>query len=355
MHQKIIDKLYSIYKENGYVSEDSVYDALDENKLPLDEVNILCNTLLSMGVIIKLDDYDEDAAVYDRSQTDYEQLYDEAISIDHSLAPFIDKIKEIKPPQYREWQTLMPSAQSGNLYSRDRIVSMYLRLVVKIAVGHYKKYGMSLSDAVQDGCVGLVVALEKYEAGHHNNFVQHASLWIRQHIMRKADPANSLIYYPAHYKDRLFSAYEIYNVHDCEMCGSSLYCPNLLGLISDNLCCDYQEAVMLLTRLIPMNSIDEILDTDDGLFTDRGKFTEQLMECVTYEELCFGVDNILKSLKKREEEVLRLRYGFYDGGVKTLEDIGKIYSLTRERVRQIEVKALQRLRNQESVKRLESF
>ena len=354
MHQKIIDKLYSAYKENGYVSEDSVFDALDENDLPLDEINILCNTLLSMGVIIKSHDDDEES-VYDRSRTDYEQLYNEMVAIDYSLAPFIDKIKEIRPPQRLEWQTLLPSAQKGNLYSRDRIISMYLRLVVKIAVWHYKKYGISLFDAVQDGCIGLVVALKKYESARHNNFSQHASLWIRQHIMREADPANSLIYYPAYYKDRLFSAYEIYSGHDCEICGSWLVCPNLLNEIADVLCCSYHEAKELLTHLIPMDSVDEILDTDADFFTDRGEFAVQMIENFNRKEVCSIVNNTLKSLKKREEEVLRLRCGFYDDEVKTLENIGKMYNLTRERIRQIESKAIKRLRHPSRSRELKEF
>ena len=91
MHQGIIKYIFNQYKQKGYVSEDVVFDALMDNNIPLDEVDHVCETLLSMGVLIKNDNVDEDdnVFIYDRSQTDFEEIYRQVIEIDESLAPFI--------------------------------------------------------------------------------------------------------------------------------------------------------------------------------------------------------------------------------------------------------------------------
>ena len=98
MHQSIIDYIYKIYKKKGYVSEDLVFDALIENNIPLDEVDYICEILLSMGVLIKNDDIDEedDVFIYDRSQTNFEEIYRQVIEVDESLEPFIDEVRMLK-------------------------------------------------------------------------------------------------------------------------------------------------------------------------------------------------------------------------------------------------------------------
>lgn len=355
MHQEIIDKLYSEYKSNGYVSEDSVFDALIDNNLPLDEINVLCNNLLAMGVIIRSDDAKEDEVIYDRSQTDYEKLYNEVVEIEPELKPFIDEAKGITPPQNREWQNLMLSAQNGNLYSRDRIITMYMRLVVKSALWHYRKFGITLSDAIQNGCIGLVTALEKYESGRHNNFSQHASLWIRQFIMRDADPINSLIYYPAHYKEKIFATYEMYSTHECEFCGSNLRCPKLLNDIVNSLNCSNEEAIELMNHLIPMESIDELLENDERAFFDYNIFEEQLSDNFNRKELIDALELAIKGLSPKEVKVLKLRFGFDGKQEMTLEEVGKIFGVTRERIRQIEAKAIKKLQHPNKTKVFKNF
>jgi RNA polymerase primary sigma factor len=98
VHQEIIEKLHRAYKIKGYVTEESVFDAIIEHDLPLDEVDYVCDHLLSMGVIIRdasIENSDDDEDDYDRSQTDYDKLFQEVVEIDKSLAPFIDEIRQI--------------------------------------------------------------------------------------------------------------------------------------------------------------------------------------------------------------------------------------------------------------------
>ncbi len=355
MHQKIIEKLYNKYKVHGYIEEESVFNELIENNLPLDEINILCNKLLDMGVIIKTDDYEDSQVFYDLSRTDYEKLYNDVIEIDDSLKQLINEIKEIKPPQPNEWKNLLISAQGGNDYARDRLISMYIRLVVKIALWHYKKYGIILADAIQNGCLGLITALEKFELGRHNNFSQHASLWIRQVIMRNMNLPNTLLYFPFHYKEKLFIVYDIYENHYCESCDKNQYCPNLIRQISEVINCNYKLSQKMIDQLIQKISLEELFELDECIFTDKGEFENQMIGFIDFKQLPDNVEQIFKRLKPNEEKILNLRYGFNGNEEKTLEAIGQTFKVTRERIRQIEVKAIKKISKMNQNKKLKGF
>ncbi len=142
MHSNIVDELFNIYKEKGFVTEDIVFDTLIAHNLSLDEVDATCETLLLKGIIIRNDalSQDEDDNFYDRSQIDYEAVFSEVVVIDKTMSPFIEEVRQIRPPQAREWQNLIVQAQNGNDFARERIITMYLRVVVRIALWHYKKY-----------------------------------------------------------------------------------------------------------------------------------------------------------------------------------------------------------------------
>jgi RNA polymerase primary sigma factor len=107
VHQDIVRELYGVYQENGYISEKRVFDALIGQNLTLDKIDAVCETLLKMGVIIRDNSVDDEETIYDRSQRDYELIYQEVISLDESMTPLINEIRDIKPPQHREWRNLI--------------------------------------------------------------------------------------------------------------------------------------------------------------------------------------------------------------------------------------------------------
>lgn len=346
MHQKIIDGIFNQYKQNGYISEDTIVDALIENNVSLDKVDYICETLLSMGVIIKNDSIDKDDknSIYDRSQTDYEEIFKEIIAIDEGMSFFIKELSMITPPQSREWYNLIVHAQNENHYAKDRIVLMYLRNVVKIALYHHKRYGISLSDAIQDGCIGLIISIGKFELNRQDNFSQYAPWWIRQYIMRNATPFGTVIRYPAHYKDKLFVTYEIMIKHSCTHCLDNKLCPELVEEVSNKLQCDYDEAITFIKSLSSELSYEDMLDKNDDTFSDSGLFEEELVNLLVNKSLTRKLETILSTLKDREQNVIKLRFGIgYNSNPKTLEEIGAIFGLTRERIRQIESKAIRKL------------
>lgn len=356
MHQGIIDNIFNQYKQKGYISEDTVFDVLIENNVSLDEVDYVCETLLSMGVIIKNDSIEDDDDIYDRSQTDYEEIFRQVVELDESLAIFIKEIRMIPPPQHREWYNLILHAQNGNDYAKNRIILMYLRIVVKIALYHHQRYNISLSEAIQDGCLGLMTAVEKFEIGKQDNFSQYAPWWIRQYIMRKATPFGTVFRYPAYYKDKLFATYEIMIQHSCIQCLDNNICPALAKEVSDKLQCDYDEAITFINSLSSESSYEDMIDANENAFNDKGLFVEELDNYIFKTSLTETIDEMLSTLKYRERNVIELRFGLgNNSNPKTLEEVGTIFGVTRERIRQIEAKAIKKLKHPTRTKLLKRF
>lgn len=356
VHQEIINKLFSTYKTNGYVTEEVVFDTIFEHNLPLDEVDNVCDQLLSMGVIIddstseNLDGYEE--VDYDRSKTDYEKLFNKIETIDDSLIPFIDEIRQIKPPQHREWQNLIPQAKNGNLFAKQRILEMYLRVVIKIAFSYHQKYKIPLAETIQDGCVGLVIALDKYEVGRQDKFSTYAPWWIRQNILRKAPTVNPLVYFPVHVKDKLFSIYEILENYYGNQWDCNNICSEMLKAVSEKLDCTENEAEDYINYLnSSFDSIEEQMKKGECMFCDSGVAEEQMFIDLYNKELKSVVAKIFGKLNLREEKIILLRFGFIDGKEWTLEEIGNELGVTRERIRQIEKKTLGKLRRSKMLKR----
>lgn len=358
VHQEIIEKLHSVYQIKGYITVDSVLNAIIEHELPLDEVEYVCDHLLSRGVIIRdnsVKDSADDDNVYDRSQIDYEKLFQEIIAIDEHLVQFIQEIRQITPPQYRECQNLMLQAKEGNLFAKQRIVEMYLRTVVRIALWHHEKYKIPLAEAIQDGCVGLVIALDKYEIGRQDKFSTYAPWWIRQKIIRKASVCNPLVSIPVYVKDKLFSIYEICEQHYCNQCDSNKICLEIIKAVSEELGCSQSKAEVYIKYLDIFESIEELIEKDQSIFFDDGIAEEQMFINYNQKELKNAISQILQTLTPREEEVILLRFGFVDGKEWTLEEVGNEFSVTRERIRQIQKKAFSKLRHPSRSKKLRWF
>ena len=355
MHQDIIRELYSEYQTNGYISENRIFDVVVGLNIPLDEIDAICELLLMKGVIIKNGNGSSVKSDYDRSQVDFEVVYKEAIEIDESLTGYIKEVRKIQPPQHREWHKLFKPAQQGNTYARERIITMNMRSVIRIALWHHKKYGLPMAEAIQDGNYGLVIALNKFDIRKHNNFSQYAAFWIRQIIMRHANPINPLIYYPVHFKDRIFAAWEAAESHSCVYCDEFDVCPCLTDEVVKKLSCSEEEAIEVLWHLIPMESIEHILDEDENAFSDGGVFATQISDDFYRQEMLQGITEVVQLLNEREIEVLTLRFGLDGNEPRTLEEIGALYQLTRERIRQIEAKALRKLIRSGQTKKLKIF
>lgn len=354
MHEGIIEKLYQEYTVRGFISEEHIFDVLEENGISLFDVEYICDHLLSKGVIIREDPpVDGEEEEYDRSNIDYEEVFREVLEIDDTLTSFIEYIRSIKPPQHREWINLMPQVKLKNAYARNRIFEMYMKVAVRIALVHSKKYKLPLDDTIQDAMLGLHISIDKYENARQENFATYFPLWVRQYIMRNAQTLNPSVYFPTHVKEKLFAIYDNMEEYYADIEVKTEPSIELLQSVAAELECNLDEARQLINYLIPFESIEKLMENDENelLFSDNGAGHDELIASV---ERLLDADILyekLATLTQREEEVLRLRYGVGYDREYTLEEIGQRFCITRERVRQIEAKAFRKIRREYSIKK----
>lgn len=351
---EIIDKLYGYYKEKGFLDEDTIFDIVIDAGLPLDEIERVCDILLSKGALVRSKETHNttDDAVEDKAKIDYDTIYNQIVSSEPSLKIFIDSVKSISPPKRKEVDNLMMQAKSDNKYAKNRIIEMYMRVSIRMAAEFSFRYEQSLEDTIQNALEGLVIAYNKYEIGEIDSFSQYITWWIRQRL-RRTFITKSKMYTPVHRKETIMDILDINNAHFCANCNLYDICPNLISEIATKLEISHDQALNyynLTKRLnIPMTNIDE-LDEKEILYSDTDIFEESSSKI-----LSGSIQDILKTLTPREARVITLRYGFDNGQEKTLEEVGDVFGLTRERIRQIEAKAICKLRHPSRSTKLKGF
>lgn len=219
-------------------------------------------------------------------------------------------------------------------------------------------YDMDIQDAVGEACIGLVTAVDKYDPDNNGVFGSYAAMWILQNISRRQPTRRELVYYPVHKKELYFSAYpvlkscgyidepEMYNLDDVR------------ELVLESSSITEEQFDDVITATIPFESFDELYlaeDDDDLDVPTELISSNEVEDKVVYLMLRSQIVSALRSLKEREREVLILRYGLSGDSPKTLEEVGALYNVTRERVRQIEVKALRTLRHPSICRMLKDY
>lgn len=339
---EILEKIYEICLSRGFVSEDDILNFASDAELSLIDINWLTEALLTRGVIIRDDTLrhnDVDKDEYDASRIDYDALFDEVIANAPELQSFIKFVGKIQPPQWKEWVKLVPQAKSGNRWAYNRLFEMNLRIVIKSALYFYKRYRISIADAIQDGCMGLMHAIEKFDPVEHNSFPAYITRPILTYIQRRADFVPlSLFYFPANVQNDLYKIFDLVEDHFCAscFCRNKYDCAKLIGDVATYLEYPLEKIKHYLRFFKEYDSnIDGISDNFAESYIDRAVKTETQRI----------INAILKKLPQKEELVLRLRFGFENDYPKRLEEIGTLLGVTRERVRQIEQKAISRLRH----------
>lgn len=366
VRQDAYEKLLSIAEKQGYLTLDDIMDVAGESALPLNDVDWLSNSVITRGILV----YDEkphtenivtaDEEYDDFAQTDYNAVFERIAETEPSLAMFVDEIKNIKPPQAGELNRLIYQAQEGNTYARNRIAEMHLRVALKIALQRAEQFDADLIDCVGNACVGLLTAIDRYDPSTNGAFLSYASLWMFQNISREQPSQRPQVYYPVHKKEQYFTMYPILKKEGCVNCKEILDCRKVRELICKRLECSNEQTQDVIWQVIPFTSYEQLIE--EMFFSYRNVFEkhhdkdgirfvcdllkyDDTEDTVNYEDMRKTIGHILNTLKERESAVLRRRFGFTDGRERTLEEIGKEFGITRERVRQIEVKALRKLRH----------
>ena len=353
-------------EKKGYLTFDDIMDLSDTYSLSVSEVDQLSEALEIRGIIIYetapsekvIDHFD------DYSRVDYDSIFKEVISLSPELEYVVELIRKLPPPQHGEISSLTAQVVAGNTYARERLILIHLRVVLKIALSMAKAHQYDIIDTVSAGFVGLIIAVDRFDPDGFSAFQSYASLWIQQNINRECNPVWMEYYFPAHYKEKMLPAYERYLNHFCDNCTSSIICETLLSEIESDLVIPRSHASKYLTTAINQAEnhlyLDNNLDDDDCENSQNNSQHFIQTDDLLFENVASSIARnalleALDSLTPREADIIRRRTGFDDDRPLTLEDAGSIYGVTRERVRQIEVKALKKLRHPSKAKKLKDF
>ena len=327
-------------------SEDSLEDE-DEEK---EEDDIDTETFIGFEDEFN-PDYIEDISEEELSNEKLLNLGNSA-KVDEPIKMYLREIGQVPLLTHDEEIEYAKKAYEGDEEASQKLIESNLRLVVSIAKKHTNR-GLKLLDLIQEGNIGLMKAVEKFEYTKGYKFSTYATWWIRQAITRAIADQGRTIRIPVHMIEtinKIKKESRIY-LQETGKDASPEILAERLGMEVEKIKAIQemnQEPISLET---PVGSEE---DSELGDFVEDQKTTspyEATNRAILREEL----DGVLKTLSPREEKVLRYRYGLDDSSPKTLEEVGKIFNVTRERIRQIEVKALRKLRHPSRKKKLEDF
>lgn len=351
--------------QKGYLTFDDIMDAADLFSLSVSDVDRLSEAIQLRGILVYENEptqhkQPDELGDEDYSRVDYDAIFDEVVAIDSELEPLISQIRKLPTPQHGEISTLMKQIVEGNVFARERIITIHLRLVIKIALSMAQEYELNLSDCISVGFVGLIIATDRFDPSGFSAFQSYASLWIQQHIQRECVPVWTKVYYPVHYRDKLISVIRfLKNRYD-------KYIPRHL---SDQDISDIErelsfsdEEIQEYFRAYYAQAHDSVeLDANpeseyDGVpYANDQDSTDIMFDIATESILRESVQKVISRLKEREQYILAMRYGLNDSDVHTLEEVGNLLGVTRERVRQIETKAIRKLQHPSYGKKLKDF
>ena len=356
--KNVISSLIESGKAKGKLSTKDITDALEELDYDVEQVDKLYSMLEGQNIEIVEEgaSLDDDLEKLDLEGEDGEDALDlsfvDGINIDDPVKVYLKEIGRVPLLSSDEEVELAQRMAEGDVYAKKRLAEANLRLVVSIAK-RYVGRGMQFLDLIQEGNLGLIKAVEKFDHTKGFKFSTYATWWIRQAITRAIADQARTIRIPVHMVETINKVKKVssqllhQNGHDptAEEIAAALDMP--VDKVREIMRVA-QEPVSLETPIGEEEDShlgDFIPDDDAPAPADAASHTllkEQLGE-------------VLKTLTPREEKVLRLRFGLEDGRSRTLEEVGKEFNVTRERIRQIEAKALRKLRHPSRSKKLKDF
>lgn len=352
----VIRSLIESGKANGKLTTREINDALEQLDFDVEKVDKLYDTLesLNIDIVDDIDLSDLDGKDFDgeHDEDDDALLSVEGISIDDPVKVYLKEIGRVPLLTPEEEIELAERMAKGDPYARKRLSEANLRLVVSIAK-RYVGRGMQFLDLIQEGNLGLIKAVEKFDHTKGFKFSTYATWWIRQAITRAIADQARTIRIPVHMVETINKLIrisrqllqELGREPTAEELAVEMQMPEEKVREIMKIA---QEPVSLETPIGEEEDShlgDFIPDDDIPAPAEAAAFTllkEQLME-------------VLDTLTEREEKVLRLRFGLDDGRARTLEEVGKEFNVTRERIRQIEAKALRKLRHPSRSKKLKDY
>ncbi len=365
-----LNKLIEVSNKIGYLTFDILLDTTDDFGLNLSQVDKLTEEIGARGILVyeESPNYEQEET-YDYSQTDYEAIYDEIVSVSEELTYLVDIVRTLPTPQRKEIALLTVQCAEGNSFAKERLILLHIRVVLKIALSMSKHYELDLVETVSCGLTGLIIATDKYDPNGFSAFQSYAALWIQQNIQRDCSPVWFEYYHPVHIKEKLLLIYNAFESKVGNICGS--YSSDVLTDFAESIENDVEldaHRIMELIDLIKVQkccklSYESLIDENgeeqekviDDFFSHRESPLDLMMEQIDRSGLKDRLEESLETLTAREKEVLSLRFGLIDGIERTLEEVGSVFGVTRERIRQIEAKALRKLRHPSRNRKLKDY
>ena len=343
LNTESIEQIYSYLENKGIeINEDSV----DDMNIDIDNID---NITDEDSLLLDDDEFDKDSEEdIDLSAIDLL----EGVGTEDPVRMYLKEIGTVPLLTASEELELAKRKQDGDEYAKQRLIEANLRLVVSIAK-RYTGRGMSFLDLVQEGNLGLIKGVEKFDYTKGFKLSTYATWWIRQSVTRALADQARTIRVPVHMVETINKMSKMQRKLTLELG----YEPSVTELA--NALDMTEEKVMEIMQIArePASLETPIGEEDDSnlgdFVADANVLTpEGNVESVMLRE---HIDTLLGDLKERERQVIVLRFGLEDGHPRTLEEVGKEFKVTRERIRQIEAKALRKLRNPVRSKRIRDF
>ena len=349
--KQVLKELLESGKQKGRLTTKEISDALEELDYDVEQVDKLYDTFEAYNIEIVEDDGGESIAPASNEELE-SVLNTDGISIDDPVKVYLKEIGRVPLLSAEEEVELAIKMSQGDVAAKKRLSEANLRLVVSIAK-RYVGRGMQFLDLIQEGNLGLIKAVEKFDHTKGFKFSTYATWWIRQAITRAiADQARN-IRIPVHMVE---------TINKVKKVNSQLLHENGHEPTNEQIAEKLEMPVEKVREIMRVAQEPVSLETPIGEEEDShlGDFIPDEdapapSDVASHTMLKEQLAEVLSTLTPREEKVLRLRFGLEDGRSRTLEEVGKEFNVTRERIRQIEAKALRKLRHPSRSKKLKDF
>ena len=345
-------------KSKGSLTSGEIVEALGEIDYDMEEIDKLYEDLENNGIEVNyldspdFSDIETEVEQYESAEEMEKMLVQEGLAIDDPVRMYLKEIGRVPLLDNDQELVLAEKMAEGDENAKQELVKANLRLVVSIAKRYVGK-GMFFLDIIQEGNLGLMKAVDKFDYRKGYKFSTYATWWIRQAITRAIADQARTIRIPVHMVETIHrvSKYSRQLLQENGREATAEEIAEKMGTSADKV----REIMKIAQDPVSLETpIGEEEDSHLGDFIPD-EDSPAPAEAASYALLREQLNEVLHTLTPREEQVLKLRFGLVDGRSRTLEEVGKEFNITRERIRQIEAKALRKLRHPSRSKRLKDY